>query len=233
MAAEELGPWDPLRPEDADAEFATWAAPWWAGGWALDLVLGRQTRDHGDLDLLVLRRDQASVREELLGWDVHVAEPPGTLRPWPVGETLPPAVHDVWCRRTPASPWAFQLMIDDTAGDDWLFRRNHRVRRPVRSLAGRASTATMAVLSPEVQLLYKSKALRDKDVADFQAVRTRPGSSTLEWACMWTTVLALRKRRACPAAALTFSAPASAGIGSIGRWLRPKHADCSGPVAPS
>jgi hypothetical protein len=29
----------------------------------------------------------------------------------------------------------------------------------------------MAVLSPEVQLLYKSTALRDKDVADFEAVR--------------------------------------------------------------
>ncbi len=122
VAAEELGPWDPLRPEDADAEFATWAAPWWvAGGWAIDMILGRQTREHGDLDLLVLRRDQACVREELLDWDVHAADPPGSLRPWPVGETLPPAVHDVWCRRTPRSAWAFQLMIDDTEGDDLAF----------------------------------------------------------------------------------------------------------------
>lgn len=182
MAAEELGPWDPLRPEDADAEFATWSAPWWvAGGWAIDLTLGRQTRKHEDLDLLVLRRDQAWVREELVDWDVHAADPPGSLRPWPVGETLPPAVHDVWCRRTPASPWAFQLMIDDTEGDDWLFRRDHRVRRPVRSLAGHASTATMAVLSPEVQLLYKSKGLRDKDIADFQAVRPHLSPDERNW----------------------------------------------------
>ena len=58
--------WDPLRPQDAVSEFAAWAAPWWvAGGWAIDLLLGRQTREHGDLDLLVLRRDQAPVREEL------------------------------------------------------------------------------------------------------------------------------------------------------------------------
>ena len=45
------------------------AAPWWvAGGWAIDLTLGHQTRKHEDLDVLVLRRDQAWVREELLGW---------------------------------------------------------------------------------------------------------------------------------------------------------------------
>jgi hypothetical protein len=163
MAAEELGPWDPLRPQDAASEFAAWAAPWWvAGGWAIDLLLGHQTREHGDLDLLVLRRDQAPVREELRDWDVHAADPPGSLRLWPVGETLPPAVHDVW---------AVQLMIDDTEGEDWLFRRDNSVRRPVQSLAGRASTARMTVLSPDVQLLYKSKGLRDKDIADFEAVR--------------------------------------------------------------
>ena len=84
MAAEELGDtWDPLRPQDAASEFGAWAAPWWvAGGWAMDLLLGHQTREHGDLDLLVLRRDQASVREELRDWDVHAADPPGSLRLW-------------------------------------------------------------------------------------------------------------------------------------------------------
>src|SRR5947209_13773902 len=126
MTGEELGPWDPMRPDEAASQFGTWAMPWWvAGGWAIDLLLGRQSRDHGHLDVLVLRRDQALVREYLRGWDVHAAiNPPGRLRPWPIGETLPPTVHDVWCRPTHASAWTFQLMIDDTDGDDWLFRRD-------------------------------------------------------------------------------------------------------------
>jgi Aminoglycoside-2''-adenylyltransferase len=180
MAAKELGPWDPLRPEDA--EFATWAAPWWvAGGWALDLVLGRQTREHWDFDLLVLRRDRHLYGRSFSTGMSTPPTHPGSLRPWPVAETLPPAVHDIWCRRTPTSPWAFQLMIDDTVGDDWLFRRNHSVRRPVQSLAGRASTATMAVLSPEVQVLYKSRGLRDKDVADFQAMRPHLSPDECNW----------------------------------------------------
>jgi hypothetical protein len=41
---------------------------------------------HSDLVILVLRRDHALVRDQLRDWDVHAADPPGTLRPWPVGE---------------------------------------------------------------------------------------------------------------------------------------------------
>lgn len=182
MAGEELGPWDPLGLDEAAAEFGMWKLPWWiAGGWAIDLHLGHQSREHGDLDVLVLRRDQALVREHLTDWDVQAADPPGSLRPWPIGETLPPTVHDVWCRRAPSSPWAFQLMIDDTDGDDWLFRRDSRVRRPIQSLTGRASTAELAVLSPEVQLLYKSKGLREKDVADFRAVLPYLSAGERDW----------------------------------------------------
>lgn len=182
MAAEALGLWDPMQPDDAVVEFGAWAFPWWiAGGWAIDLLLGHRSRAHEDLDLLVLRRDQSLVRETLRDWDVHAADPPGTLRPWPIGETLPAGVHDVWCRRSPSSPWEFQLMIDDTDGDDWLFRRDGRIRRPIQSLTGRASTKDLAVLSPEIQLLYKSKGLRKKDEADFQAVRQHLAGSELHW----------------------------------------------------
>jgi hypothetical protein len=85
-----------------------------------------QNREHADLDVLVLRRDQALIRQELRDWDVHATDPPRRLQPWSMGETLPPTVHDVCCRRAPRSPWVLQLMIDDTDGDDWLFRRDFR-----------------------------------------------------------------------------------------------------------
>ena len=61
-------------------------------------------------------------------------------------------------------------MIDDTEGDDWIFRRDRRIRRPIQSLTGRASRIGCAVLAPDVQLLYKSRGLREKDVADLRAV---------------------------------------------------------------
>ena len=163
-------PWEPLHPATLPVLLARVDAPWWlAGGWAIDAFLGRVTRVHEDTDVLVLRRDQLLFRSVLASWDVHAADPPGTLRPWPVGEVLPSSVHDVWCRPSPSSPWALQLMIDDTDGEDWVYRRDPRLRRPVASLSGPASSAARRVLAPEVQLLQKSKGRRPKDEADLAA----------------------------------------------------------------
>ena len=165
--------WEPLPVEDVTELLLGIAAPWWiAGGWALDLHLGRQSRPHHDMDVLVLREGLSAVRERLRGWDLHAADPPGAgvLRPWPADEVLPAALHDIWCRRTPSSPWVLQLMVDDTDGADWLYRRDSRIRRPVAELHGPASTVARPVLAPEVQLLYKSRTPRPKDVADFQRV---------------------------------------------------------------
>jgi len=171
-----------LRPEDAVACFAGWKVPWWvAGGWAIDLRVGHQTRPHNDFDVLVLRRDLDLIRATLAEWDLWAADPPGRLRIWPVGEVLALSVHDVWCRKAPTSPWSFQLMIDDTDGEDWLFRRDHRIRRAVTSLTARGSMGGAAVLTPEVQLLYKSNDVREKDAADFRAVRPLLTPEECEW----------------------------------------------------
>ncbi len=175
-------PWSPLAPDALPALLGGVDAPWWlAGGWAVDAFVGRVTRVHEDTDVLVLRRDQAAFRAALAHWDVHAADPPGTLRPWPVGETLPPEVHDVWCRPTPSSPWALQLMIDDTDGEDWVYRRDTRLRRPVSSLAGPASDSARLVLAPEVQLLQKSKGRRPKDEADFATAEPALSLSARAW----------------------------------------------------
>ena len=170
MAAE-FSAWQPLSVAELVVALAEVRTTWWlAGGWALDLFLGRQTRGHHDIDAQVLRPHLSHLRATLADWDMHMADPPGTLRPWPVGEELPAHAHDIWCRRTATEPWAFQLMVADTAGDDWVYRRDPRIRRPVRELSGPTSTQSLAVISPDVQLLYKSKGLRPQDQQDFDAV---------------------------------------------------------------
>jgi hypothetical protein len=174
--------WEPIDPAALPDLLAGVDAPWWlAGGWAIDAFLGRVTRVHEDTDVLVLRRDQAAFRAALSTWDVHAADPPGTLRPWPVGEVLPASVHDVWCRPAVDAPWALQLMIDDTIGEDWVYRRDPRLRRPLASLAGPASDARRAVLAPEVQLLQKSKGRRPKDEADLAAAAPALSPSARTW----------------------------------------------------
>ena len=165
------GTWDPLSPKEVAAELSGLPCRWWlAGGWAIDLHLGHQSRAHADTDVLILRADQSAVRRHLAGWDLHAADPPGTLRPWAKGETVAPTIHGVWCRRSGSSPWSLQLMIDDTENDYWVYRRDARIRRLVADLEGPASTPQRPVLTPEIQLLYKSVRPRDKDEADFHAV---------------------------------------------------------------
>ncbi|KOV68295.1 amino acid transporter [Streptomyces sp. AS58] len=167
-----MGRWVPDRPEDVAEVFAEADFPWWiAGGYAIELAVGRELRPHGDLDVLVLRRDQALVRDLLACWHLYVADPPGQgeLRPWCPGEVLQSPLHDIWCRRTPEAPWSMQLMLDEAEGTQWVSRRAAEIRLPIDRL-GRMSEAGIPYLAPEVQLFYKAKATRDKDEIDFVAV---------------------------------------------------------------
>ncbi|AVH60840.1 MULTISPECIES: nucleotidyltransferase domain-containing protein [Streptomyces] len=183
MSADVLGHWVPDRPEDVAAVFAKPDFPWWiAGGYAIELAVGRHLRPHGDLDILVLRRDQALVRDLLAGWDLYVADPPGQgeLRPWRPGEVLRPPLHDIWCRRTPEAPWSIQIMVDEAEGTQWVSRRDPEVRLPIDRL-GRTSETGVPYLAPEVQLFYKAKATREKDEIDFEAVLPLLGLSQRVW----------------------------------------------------
>lgn len=165
-----MGPWSPLGVAETAALFAGLDAPWWiAGGWAIDLFLGRQTRAHSDTDVLLLRRDQLVAQRALAGWDLHAADPPGVLRPWREGEWLAPPIQDMFGRRTPASDWALQLMLLEGEGERWIFRRTPAIGGPITALT-RRSAEGIPFLAPEVQLLHKAHSLRPKDEADFALV---------------------------------------------------------------
>lgn len=45
--------------------------PWAiAGGWSIDLYLGKVTRDHSDIEIAILRNHQLLIRQHLAGWDL-------------------------------------------------------------------------------------------------------------------------------------------------------------------
>lgn len=52
---------------------------WLDGGWAVDALLGEQTREHSDLDLVVDAGAVDRVRALLTGWDVIRDELPSSL----------------------------------------------------------------------------------------------------------------------------------------------------------
>ena len=51
----------------SDALVAAGLEHWFFGGWAVDLWVGRPTRPHDDIDVLVWRRDEAPVHQTLQG----------------------------------------------------------------------------------------------------------------------------------------------------------------------
>lgn len=165
-----LDRWAPLTPSAAGSLFAGWSSPWWvAGGYALELAVGRSWRAHADIDVLVLRPSAGELHAVLTGWELWAADPPGTLRWWPADEPLPGEVHDVWCRRPSSPAWELQLMVDEADGAQWRSRRDGRVRAPATSI-GRRSADGLPYLRPEIQLFYKARSTRPKDQADFAAV---------------------------------------------------------------
>ncbi|GCE08171.1 nucleotidyltransferase domain-containing protein [Dictyobacter aurantiacus] len=172
--AHQFGRWQPWGPHEVARFFETVTVPWWiAGGWALDLFLGEQTREHEDIDVQFLRRDQQAIRSVFGDWDVQAvhegSSPTWPFRTWEQGVPLSEGVHDIWCRPTPASPWALQLMVADSSDGDWLFRRDARIQRPLTSIGGRSADG-IPYIAPEIQLLYKAKGRRPKDEMDFERV---------------------------------------------------------------
>ncbi|MER5387975.1 amino acid transporter [Saccharopolyspora sp. NPDC002686] len=175
------GDWEPAAPADVHELFAGFPAPWWlAGGFAVELALGHSLREHGDIDVLVLRRDHLAVQDVLRGWELWAADPPGALRPWRAGEVLPAGVCDVWCRPAADQPWRIQIMVDESEGECWTSRRNPRVRRSVWSI-GRIGEGGIPYLAPEILLFYKAKNTRAKDETDFAALLPLLGAEQRRW----------------------------------------------------
>ncbi|WP_433179425.1 nucleotidyltransferase domain-containing protein [Actinoallomurus sp. CA-150999] len=164
------GRWEPATPAQVASLLSALPCRWWvAGGYAIELAAGRRLRDHGDIDVMLLRPDQIHLHGVLRGWEHWAADPPGVLRPWEPAETLPQAVHDVWCRPGPDEPWRIQIMLDETRDGDWLSRRDPGIRRPLPEI-GEISPEGVPYLAPEIQLFYKAKQPRPKDETDFAAV---------------------------------------------------------------
>jgi hypothetical protein len=161
--------WEPLPLDEAAALMSGFPGPWWVvAGWAIELHVARTLRDHGDVDILVLRDDQAAIRSQLHGWDVQVAHG-GRLEPWPEGLHLELPRSGLWARSDPAGPWQLQFLLAERDEDTWWFRRDPRIRLPIAEI-GLHSPSGIPYLRPELTLLFKSKDPRERDEVDFDAV---------------------------------------------------------------
>ncbi|GLX66764.1 nucleotidyltransferase domain-containing protein [Paenibacillus glycanilyticus] len=158
--------WSPLSVLDVAHLFSPLPIRWGiAGGWALDLHYGKQTREHSDTDVILSRADQEMVYHYLKpDWILYRAEK-GKLTLWE-GEYLHDT-NDIWVSRDEASPFAFQMMIINIENDKWLYKRNNAIQRPASELF-LTTPEGIPYLRPEIQLLHKggSSQVREKDFKD-------------------------------------------------------------------
>jgi hypothetical protein len=74
----DVSKWDAWRPEEAARLLQGVDAPWYiAGGWAIDLFLGGQRRDHEDLEIAVPSSRFDDVVEALPDFEFFVITGPG------------------------------------------------------------------------------------------------------------------------------------------------------------
>lgn len=172
--------WEPLSNEEIQRLFADIGAPWWiAGGRGLDLFLRHDTRSHADVDIAILRGDQEAFRERLDRWDVQVAHE-GKLRPWKRGEKIAAPEHEAWARESPDGPWRIELLLEESEGSRWSYRRDSRIGLNIADL-GRSDEREIPFLRPEVTLLYKAKSPRPVDETDFLYLLPRLDAAQRAW----------------------------------------------------
>lgn len=163
--------------------------PWWiAGGWAIDLFLGRKTRPHADLEIAILAADQPALAALLHAWDRRVAAPGAAFVPWD-GKHLQAPYHQIWARQgtfpadTPdafsSDPTMLDFLIEVHVGAVWHYRRDARIRRPVEDFG--ALRDGVPFVRPEIALLYKAKAPRFKDERDWERAAPHLDAAARDW----------------------------------------------------
>jgi hypothetical protein len=88
--------------ETSPTQLAEWLAqvpvPWaFAGGWALDLWAGQQSRPHSDIEIACRRADLPALGSALPDFEIAVAQNK-QLSPWRP-EAPPPFPFSLWLRR--------------------------------------------------------------------------------------------------------------------------------------
>jgi len=159
-------PWSPWTPEEAAARLdpdVRWAV---AGGWAVDLFLGRVTRDHEDLEVVVPSAEAKVAMQAFAppGWDWRVPSPEEMFAP--DADALSRS-HQTWLWDETRAAFVVDVFRDLVDGDRWICRRDETIGAAWSDVVARTASG-IPYLVPEVVLLFKAKHARPKDVSDLE-----------------------------------------------------------------
>jgi hypothetical protein len=176
----DLARWDAWRPEEVQRRLGPVEAPWCVtAGWAIDLFLGEQRREHEDIEIAVPRARFGEVAEALAGFELYVVGS-GLARPLSIAGEWLETHHQTWVREPETGLWRLDVFRDPSDGDTWICRRDERIRLPYASLIERTADG-IPYARPETVLLFKAKHARPKDEDDLAAVLPRLGPERRCW----------------------------------------------------
>jgi lincosamide nucleotidyltransferase A/C/D/E len=137
---------------------------WLDGGWGVDALLGEQTREHDDLDLVLAVEDLPAAIRSLATCGYTYAEGPPTSAVFRDPEGRQVELHAV--------------EFDEEGNGIYTMADTSTWPYPARGFAGRGSVLgrTVHCLTPEVQVLcHAGYELDAGDIGDLRALRDRFG----------------------------------------------------------
>src|SRR5712691_9606214 len=147
--------WDGWRPETAARALAGVDVPWAvAAGWAIDLFLGTERREHDDLELAVPAARFREIIGALSELEFHVIGP-GTAVPVDEAGDLLERHHRTWGLDRPANCWRVDVSREPSEGDTWICRRDKQIRLPYSEVIEHTKEG-IPYLRPEIVLLFKA-----------------------------------------------------------------------------
>ncbi|HUQ23162.1 MAG TPA: hypothetical protein VM049_09115 [Gaiellaceae bacterium] len=182
----DLSHWEAWRPEQVAALLAGVQAPWCVvAGWAIELFLGEQRREHEDLEIAVPRDRFSEIAERLAGFELFIPDSdltdPGLVWPFAQAPKELDANHQTWVREPGSLLWRLDVFREPSDGDTWIFRRDERIRLPYKDAIEHTDDG-IPYARPEIVLLFKAKpSLRPKDEADLAAVLPSLGRARRRW----------------------------------------------------
>ena len=164
--------WAAWRPEQAAAQLEGLEAPWYvAAGWAIDLFLGGERREHEDLEIAVPNERFHDVAAALAGYEIAVIGTPeqGLATPYhEVGEKALAETHQTWVREPATGLWRLDVFREPSDGDTWVCRRDAKLRLPYDRVIEHTADG-IPFGRPEIVLLFKARHARPKDDGDLAA----------------------------------------------------------------
>jgi Aminoglycoside-2''-adenylyltransferase len=178
----DVSKWDAWRPEQVTELLEGVDVPWYvAAGWALDMFVGEQRREHEDLEIAVPNTRFDEVTPALDGLEPWVITGPNEATPLEDARDQLAETHQTWIREPATGLWRFDVFREPSDGDTWICRRDPAIRMPYDRMIEQTDDG-IPYGRPEVILLYKAKhAERERDRQDFADIAPRLEPERRRW----------------------------------------------------